>query len=51
MFLSNFLIVAAVLLVIWALDAFALHVTGGLIHILLVVAIVSLIVHFVRGRP
>ncbi len=49
--MSNFLIVAIVLLVVWALDAFAFHITGGLIHILLVAAIVSLIVHFVRGRP
>ncbi|HKX03820.1 MAG TPA: DUF5670 family protein [Methylomirabilota bacterium] len=26
-------------------------VAGGLIHILLVVALVVLVVHFVRGRP
>jgi hypothetical protein len=51
MFMSNFLIVAAVLLVIWALGFFAFHVGGSLIHILLVVAIVSLALHFVRGRP
>jgi hypothetical protein len=51
MFLSNFLIAAVVLLLLWALDAFALHVTGGLIHILLVAGIISLIVHFARGRP
>jgi Family of unknown function (DUF5670) len=27
------------------------HVAGGLIHLLLVIAVISLIVHFVRGRP
>jgi hypothetical protein len=27
------------------------HVAGSLIHVLLVVAVISLIVHFVRGRP
>jgi F0F1-type ATP synthase assembly protein I len=51
MFMSRFLIAFAVLLVVWALDAFVLHLTGGLIHVLLVVAIVLLIVHFLRGRP
>jgi hypothetical protein len=28
----------------------AFHVAGGLIHLLLIVAVISLIVHFVRGR-
>jgi hypothetical protein len=51
MFLSSFLVVFVVLLVAWALGWLAFHVAGGLIHILLVVAIISLIVHFVRGRP
>ena len=51
MFKSNFLIVFAVLLVLWALDLFVFHMMGGLIHVLLVVAVVLLIVHFLRGRP
>ena len=51
MFLSSFLIASIVLLVVWALGWLAFHVAGGLIHILLVVAVISLIVHFVRGRP
>jgi hypothetical protein len=29
---------------------FAFHVAGGLIHLLLIVAVVSLVLHFVRGR-
>jgi hypothetical protein len=38
-----------VLLVLWVIFWFAVHVTSGLIHILLVVALISLILHFVRG--
>lgn len=51
MFSSSFLIVFIVLIVAWALGWFAFHAAGGLIHILLVVAVISLIVHFLRGRP
>src|SRR3981189_1778356 len=51
MFKSNFLIVFVVLIILWALDLFVLHMIGGLIHVLLVVAVVPLIVHFLRGRP
>ena len=51
MFLSRFLILFLVLFVAWVLGGFVFHVAGGLIHILLVVAVIFLIVHFVRGRP
>ena len=51
MFVSLFLISAIVLFVLWVLGWFVFHVAGGLIHVLLVVAIVTLIVHFVRGKP
>ena len=51
MFFSRFLILFLVLFVAWVLGWFAFHVTGGLIHILLIVAVISLIVHFARGRP
>lgn len=51
MFTSRFLTAFIVLLVVWAVDAFVLHLTGGLIHIVLAVAVVLLIVHFLRGRP
>jgi hypothetical protein len=40
-----------VLFVLWVLGWFVFHVAGGLIHVLLVVAIITLIVHFVRGKP
>jgi Family of unknown function (DUF5670) len=45
-----FLILFVVLLVAWLLGWFTLHAAGGLIHVLLVVAVIFLIVHFVRGR-
>jgi hypothetical protein len=51
MFVSLFLVSAIVLLVAWVLGWFVFHVAGGLIHVLLVLAIITLIVHFVRGRP
>ena len=51
MFLSSWLVVAVVLLVAWLLGWLAFHVGGGLIHLLLVVAVISLFVHFMRGRP
>ena len=51
MFTSLFLISAIVLFVAWVLGWFVFHVAGGLIHILLVIAIITLIVHFVRGKP
>jgi hypothetical protein len=46
-----FLFSAIVLFVAWVLGWFVFHVAGGLIHILLVIAIITLIVHFVRGKP
>ena len=43
-----FLILFIVLLVAWLLGFLAFHIAGGWIHILLIVAVISLIVHFVR---
>jgi hypothetical protein len=45
-----FLVLFIVLLFAWLMGWTAFHVAGGLIHILLVVAVVSLILHLVRGR-
>lgn len=42
--------IAAILVILWLLGFFAFHVAGGLIHILIVVAVIVLILHFVRGR-
>ncbi len=44
-----FLVLFAVLLIMWLLGFLAFHVASGLIHILLFVAVISLIMHFVRG--
>jgi hypothetical protein len=51
MFKSNFLVAFVVLFVLWVLDLFFVHILGGLIHVLLVVGVIMLIVHFLRGRP
>ena len=40
---------AAVLIVLWMLGFFAFHVTTGFIHVALIVGIVLLVMHFVRG--
>ena len=44
------LAIAIVLFVLWALGFFAFHVAGGLIHILLVIALVVFVVNLIRGR-
>ena len=46
MFLGLFV----VLLVMWLMGFFAFHVAGGLIHLLLIVAVISLLLHFFRGH-
>jgi len=38
-----------ILLVLWLLG-FSLHIAGGLIHILLVVALIILVINLVSGR-
>jgi Family of unknown function (DUF5670) len=43
-----FLILFGVLLVMWLLGLFAFKVAGGLIHILLVVAVIALLIHVLR---
>jgi hypothetical protein len=45
-----FLAVFFVLLVMWLLGFVAFHVAGGLIHLLLIIAVISLVVHLFRGR-
>jgi len=44
-----FLALFVILLAIWLAGWLAFHVAGGLIHLLLVLAVISLIVHFFRG--
>ena len=42
--------IAIILFVLWLLGAFVIHVGGGLIHLLLVLAVIVLIWNFVTGR-
>lgn len=44
------LILFFVFVVAWLVLWLAAHIAGGLVHLLLVVAIIFLILHFVRGR-
>ncbi len=39
-----------ILMILWALGFFALHVGGGLIHALIVIALIILIIRLVQGR-
>jgi len=39
-----------VLLVLWGLGFFAFHVGGGLIHALLVIALIIIVVRLVQGK-
>jgi Family of unknown function (DUF5670) len=45
-----FITIAIVLVVLWLLGFVVFHVSSFLIHILLLVAVISLIWHFVAGR-
>jgi len=42
--------VAIVLIILWALGLVSSYTMGGLIHILLVIALIVIIVNFMRGR-
>src|SRR4030095_4488502 len=47
---SMLAIIAAVLVVLWLLGFLAFHVSSGFIHLLLILAVLSVIAHFFRGR-
>lgn len=42
--------IAIILLVLWALGMVSSYTLGGVIHILLVVALVIFLIRFIRGR-
>lgn len=44
------LTIAIILFILWVLGAFVVHVGGGLIHLLLVIAVVVVIWNFITGR-
>jgi hypothetical protein len=45
-----FLILAVVLILLWLGGFFVLHISSFLIHLLLIVALISIIMNFVSGR-
>ena len=48
--MSIWTILFVILLIAWLGGFTVFHVAGGLIHLLLVLAVISLILHFVMGR-
>jgi hypothetical protein len=36
--------------VLWLLGFFAFHITAAAIHIILIVALILIVLHFLRGR-
>ena len=49
--MSGLLYLIAVILIIgWVLGFFVFHVGGGLIHILLVIAIIAVLLRIIRGE-
>ncbi len=45
-----FFTIAIILVVAWLLGFSVFHVAGGLIHLLLLLAIISILWHFINGR-
>jgi hypothetical protein len=45
-----FFALAVILVLAWLLGFTVFHVTGGLIHLLLILAIISIVWHFIGGN-
>lgn len=45
-----FLVLAGILVVLWLILWLGVHVTSGLIHLLIIFAVISFIIHFLTGR-
>ena len=45
-----FLLLAFLLFGVWIVSWLAFHIAGGLIHILLMVGVILLVIHFLRGN-
>lgn len=41
---------AVILIILWLLGFFAFHVTTAFIHLVLIIGLILLVLHFVRGR-
>ncbi len=46
-----FWIMAIALVVLWVLGAFMFRIIGGVVHLVLTIALIALALHFVRGHP
>jgi hypothetical protein len=44
------LALAIIVFIVWALCVFAFKIAGLFVHILLILAVIALVMHFVRGR-
>lgn len=42
-------LIGILLIILWVIGLFA-HIAGGFIHLLLVVALIMVVLHFLRGR-
>ena len=42
-------IVAVVLVILWAVSFFGNYATGGIVHVLLVIAIIAVLLRVIRG--
>ena len=47
LFFWLFIVLAALWLILWL----GVHITSFAIHVLIILAVISLIVHFARGKP
>jgi uncharacterized membrane protein (DUF485 family) len=45
-----FLVLAFIFFIVWLVSWLAFHIAGGLIHILLVIGVILLVIHFLRGK-
>ncbi|HXG69355.1 MAG: lmo0937 family membrane protein [Gemmatimonadaceae bacterium] len=43
--------IAVILFILWILGFFVVNVGGGLIHILLVIAVIVIVYRLITGRP
>jgi hypothetical protein len=46
----GFLVLAFILFIVWITSWLMFHIAGGLIHLLLVFAVISLIIHLFSSR-
>ena len=45
-----FLLLAIILLILWVGGFFVMHISSFLIHLLIIFAVISLVIHLISGR-